>query len=77
MKTCNNNLAIVTEQESFGQTWSRIRVKIEHSHGIHNNGETKNADLCKKCAIFLLEDAINRIKKGERATAGSQNDRQT
>ena len=51
--------------------WSRLNVRIEHRHGYHNNGETEDAELCQPCAIFLLEDALEKVKAGVRATQGS------
>lgn len=72
LKNCDNNLEIVTYKDDSSYHWSRLRVKIEYSHGCHNDGETDDADLCKKCALLLLNDAIKRIEKGERATAGAE-----
>ena len=49
-----------------------LHVKIEHHHGCHNDGETENADLCQECAIKLLTHALMEVKKGVRATIGTQ-----
>lgn len=70
LPTHSNHVAIGTtlSDESIG--WSRLRVVIEHRHGSHNNGKVNRADLCKKCVIALLTDALNRVKKGERVSAG-------
>ena len=71
LKTCNNSMDIVTSL-SESQCWSRLHVQIVHRHGIHNAAETEQADLCQDCAVWLLNDAMNRVRKGERATAGSE-----
>lgn len=40
-------------------------------HGAHNDGKQEPADLCKSCVIFLLEDALDRVRsKNERISAG-------
>jgi hypothetical protein len=60
--------------ELYGQNggpWARLDVKIEHSHGMHNTGETEPAQLCKACTVELLMDALKRVRKGERATEGT------
>lgn len=69
LQTCNNSLDIVTSKNE-NNPWSRLHVKIEHHHGFHNDSEMDPADLCQKCAIKLLTDALQRIKNGERATKG-------
>ena len=69
LKTCNNHLNIVTSK-SESCVWRRIHVKIENVSGVNNNAETRNADLCQKCAVQLLKDAIKRIESGERVSAG-------
>ena len=71
LKTYNNNLDIVTELNEENP-WSRLHVKIIHRHGMYNDAEEEQADLCKPCAIKILTDALNRVKKGERATAGTE-----
>lgn len=70
LKSFRNSITIVTEKNDENIGWSRLRVVIEHHHGSHNNGETDPADLCQKCTIELLEDALKRVKKGERASKG-------
>lgn len=67
----HNSLNIKTSLREEGY-WSRLHVKIEHVHGVHNNATTEQADLCKKCAVGLLKDALRRITKGERASAGTE-----
>lgn len=37
---------------------------------MHNDSTTDRAELCKTCTLKLLGDAMARIRKGERATAG-------
>ncbi len=69
LRTCDNSLEIVTSV-SESLCWSRLSVKIEYSHGVHNDGTTEQADLCKPCAVALLADALKRVKSGERMTAG-------
>lgn len=77
LKTYGNNLNICSElKDSSSPHWSRLHVKIEHRHGMHNDGTTKDAELCQSCAIQLLEDALNRVKSGERATKGTQGSEQ-
>lgn len=70
LPTYSNSLVIVTSKSEQSIGWSRLRVTIEHHHGSHNDGEKNPADLCKRCAIKLLTDAIARVKKGERVSAG-------
>jgi len=72
LPTFKNALAIVTEKDGSNIGWSRLRVRIEHAHGSHNHGETEDAELCQSCAIKLLEDALRRVRSGERATKGSE-----
>ena len=69
LKAYQNSIDIVTSLREDGY-WSRLHVKIEHIHGVHNDATTEAADLCKLCTIQLLTDALKRIRKGERATAG-------
>ncbi len=71
LKTHQNELDIVTEIQEENP-WSRIHVKINNQHGFHNDYKTEPAELCKNCTVKLLTDALKRVKKGERATAGSQ-----
>lgn len=75
LKTCNNSMDIVTSI-SEDTYWSRLHVQVVHHHGMHNDGTRDQADLCKTCAIKLLTDAVNRIRKGERATAGTEDSEQ-
>jgi protein-arginine kinase activator protein McsA len=72
LPTCNNSLEIVTSKSERSVGWSRLHVVIQHRHGSHNDGETDNADLCKKCAVKLLTDALQRVKDGERTTKGAE-----
>lgn len=71
LKTSDNSLNIVSSL-SESVCWSRLHVKIEHIHGMHNNATVDQADLCKPCAIALLTDALKRVRSGERATAGTE-----
>jgi hypothetical protein len=52
--------------------WSRLHVNIKLMSGVHNDSSFEPADLCRECAIALLSDAVNRVKKGERASAGTE-----
>lgn len=70
LPTHSNSMAIVTSLSEQSIGWSRLTVIIQHHHGSHNEGETKPADLCKPCTIFLLTDALKRVKGGERMSAG-------
>jgi hypothetical protein len=71
LRTSDNSLDIVTSLHE-DNPWSRLHVRIEHRHGFHNDSETDQADLCKKCAAKLLADALQRVNHGERATAGTE-----
>ena len=70
LKSYQNSLDIVTSLHE-GSCWSRLHVKILHRHGVHNDAEQEDADLCKSCAVKILSDALARVKRGERATAGA------
>jgi len=70
LPTCDNNMEIVTSKSEHNIGWSRLHVVIQHHHGSHNDGDIENADLCQKCAVKLLTDALRRVKNGERTTAG-------
>lgn len=72
LKTSQNNLTIVSNEKEGPAVWSRFCVLIEYHHGIHNDATRENADLCQKCAIELLADALKRVKAGERASAGTE-----
>jgi hypothetical protein len=72
LPSSSNSLNIVTELIEGGQWWSRLHVYIVNRHGLHNDATENDADLCKKCAIEILTDALERVKKGERATAGTE-----
>jgi len=69
LKTCDNELEIVTSL-SESAYWCRLHLTITHKHGMHNNGNTEPADLCKTCAVELLADALKRVRAGERVSAG-------
>lgn len=71
LKSNQNAINIRTSLSENGY-WSRLHVKIEHIHGVHNDATTEPADLCKACTIQLLTDALKRIRNGERATAGTE-----
>jgi uncharacterized protein YlaI len=75
LDTSGNTMDIVT---SLYETmcWSRLHVTIIHRHGMHNDWQADKADLCQKCAIDLLTDALKRVKSGERATKGTQDSEQ-
>lgn len=69
LKTCNNEMTITTSL-SENMCWARLHLQIIHISGVHNNGETKQAELCKACAVALLEDALKRVRAGERSSKG-------
>ncbi len=71
LKTYKNELDIVTVLREENP-WARLHVNIIHHHGMHNDSTREPAELCKACVVKLLTDALDRVKKGERATAGSQ-----
>lgn len=71
LPTSSNALDIVTEVKG-NYVWERLHVTVNHRSGVHNDGTTRSADLCKECAIELLTDALTRIAAGERATAGTE-----
>lgn len=76
LRTCENTLHIVTEvSEPSSVYWERVEVKIVRHSGVHNDSETADAELCKRCAIALLKDALYRVRAGERATAGVKSSR--
>jgi hypothetical protein len=56
LPTCDNTMVISTEKSGSNIGWSRLRVKIEHSHGSHNIGTEDDAELCQACAIALFEE---------------------
>lgn len=68
--TCDNDLEIVTSKSELNMAWRRLHLTIIHRSGRHNDATVRPADLCKACAIRLLEDALQRAKNGERVTAG-------
>jgi hypothetical protein len=72
LTTCDNTLCISTEKDSFGHSWSRLKVKIQNHHGYHNDGKVDDAELCQKCAIDILADALKKVKAGIRATIGTE-----
>jgi hypothetical protein len=76
LPTCQNKVEIVTSK-SENSFWRRLHVRIELKSGVNNNGTTEDADLCKACAIKLLEDAAARVKKDERLTAGVEHAEQS
>lgn len=71
LKSYKNTLDIVTSLRETNP-WARLHVNIIHRHGVHNDTNSEDAELCRACALTLLEDAIKRIKAGERTTAGSE-----
>jgi hypothetical protein len=71
LKTCRNSMAIVTSLKESAW-WSRLHVQILHIHGIDNSSEVEQAELCQSCTIWLLSDALERVRKGERATKGTE-----
>ena len=77
LKTCDNSMTIRTELGNpESQCLSRIDVQIVYKHGMHNEGEEAQADLCKTCAVELLTDALKRVRSGERASAGVEDSEQ-
>jgi hypothetical protein len=75
LKTCDNSMNIVTSL-SESLYWSRLHVQITRIHGMHNDENIDQAELCKSCAVGLLTDALKRVKAGERATAGTETSEQ-
>jgi uncharacterized protein YlaI len=76
LPTSKNSLTISSEKVGPGTEWMRLRVKILCYSGIHNDGKTSDSDLCQECAIALLENALNRVKAGERATKGVESSKE-
>ena len=78
--TCDNcrkrvssysTLDITTKEYEQGAGWQRLHVRITCKSGYHNSvSRGTDADLCQKCAIKLLADALKRVRLGERASAG-------
>jgi hypothetical protein len=66
----DSNVIIQTTICEDWYSWSRLKVTIEHHYGMHNDGKTEPADLCKKCTVELLKDALKRVQEGERISAG-------
>lgn len=66
-----NSVDIVTSLKESGY-WSRLHVQILHRHGVNNDATVEQADLCQPCASHMLDDALQRIRHGERATAGTE-----
>lgn len=75
LKTDENSVDIVTSL-SESAYWSRLHVRIINRHGRHNDAEENKAELCKPCTIKVLKDALERIRLGERATAGVESSSQ-
>lgn len=71
LKTCKNNLDIVTKLND-SNFWSRLHVNILKISGVNNESKTEKADLCKNCTIELLSNALHRVRNGERTTKGSE-----
>jgi len=69
LKHFDNSLEIVTSKQE-DNPWMRLHVKIERHSGVHNESEEQDADLCQKCAVRLLADAVRRVKAGERVSKG-------
>lgn len=55
-----------------GNSWNRLHVTIKHHHGMNNGAKTEPANLCKNCTVILLEDAVKRVRAGERASEGTE-----
>lgn len=70
-----NNMNIVTKLDESTH-WSRLHIQITHISGLHNNSTKRAAEMCKNCTLELLRDAIGRISRGERMTAGVQSSEQ-
>jgi hypothetical protein len=70
LKSCNNTLQIVTKISEDDVFWDRLYLQIFRRHGAHNKGSEEQADLCKGCAVEILTDALERVKKGERISIG-------
>lgn len=63
------NLNITTTKHGSGISGSKLHVMI-----IHRNEQigSENADLCQQCCIEILEDALGRVKNGERSSEGTE-----
>jgi protein-arginine kinase activator protein McsA len=72
LKTYRNSLDIRTSLREIQHHWARLHVTIVHKHGVHNSFKAERADLCKGCTIHLLEDALKRVRAGERASEGTE-----
>jgi hypothetical protein len=70
------SLNIVTSLSGENLLWSRLHVGIVKRSGMHNDATEEGADLCQKCAIVLLANAIRRIRAGERASKGAETSEQ-
>lgn len=70
LTTHSNHVVIQTSKDENSYGWRRLRVTVELHHGVHNDGTQELADLCQQCAIKLLEDALKRVRAGERSSAG-------
>jgi hypothetical protein len=68
-------LNIVTSLDE-STCWSRLHIQIIEIHGVNNNSNTEQADLCQPCAAGLLADALKRVRAGERATKGAETSEQ-
>jgi len=71
----HKSLNIVTEIRD-DTYWERLHLRVINQSGVHNDSDDREADLCKKCAVRLLTDALKRVKAGERATAGTESSNQ-
>ena len=72
LPTFKNNLDIAISKSESNIGWSRLHIKIEHHHGSHNDGQRDDADVCQECAIKLLTNALEQVKKGVRATQSTE-----
>lgn len=72
----DGSLNIVSPIHESQRSWGRLHVTIDHRHGYDNNATTDNADLCRDCAIYLLENALARARGGERVSAGVEDPKQ-
>lgn len=58
----NSNFVFLLSEEYIN--WARLHVNIVYRSGAHNNFKDRPVDLCKKCAVFMLEHALAGAKNG-------------
>lgn len=71
-----HHVNIRTRTLEMTSLWQQLHVQIFYAHGNNNDGDKKEADLCQRCAIEILKDALERVQAGERVTKGVQDSKQ-